>query len=128
MFSFLAPLLNLDYYLIAEPISPPFDIIFWVITGIFMVLGGISLWQERKTKKRMWENMSVATASFFVAGLFLNFFPARSAPFFGWRLWLVIWLVSIFIWVGFKAHYFLIARPRAKNRVQEILGKKKYLA
>lgn len=126
--NFFAPLIRSSFYLSSEPLTPPFDVIFWAITFVFMIVASYSLYQEFKTKRRFWENISVAATSFFVAGLLLNFFTMKAATFFGWRLWIMLWLLSIVVWFGYQLHYWLIARPRSKKRVAELLGEKKYLA
>lgn len=120
------PFLNPSYYLMNEPVSPPFDVIFWVITGLFLLGAIYSLTQEYKTKRHFWEKMSISTSSLFIAGLFLNFFASKGAPFFGWRLWLMMWVLAVATWSILQIHYWLIARPRAKKRAHELLTQKKY--
>ncbi len=69
-------------------------------------------------------NLGVAMG---LSGLVLFFFRQQSAPVLGWRIWFLVWGISLAIWVTKILRYYFKRVPQIRAENAERQQKEKYL-
>ncbi|MEK7625459.1 MAG: hypothetical protein AAB467_03875 [Patescibacteria group bacterium] len=62
-----------------------------------------------------------------LSGLVLFFFRQQSAPVLGWRIWFLVWGVSLIIWLAMIIRYYVKRVPAIKAEQSARHEKEKYL-
>lgn len=69
-------------------------------------------------KKRLWLKLQVWGWSTGLFGLLLIIFREIRAIYLGSRIWLLLWLIAIFIWLGFIIYYWKIKIPLKEEQAK----------
>ncbi len=127
----LANLLNWTYLIERYPVagfSWPFRIILLVIFigSILAALLALNKLNNKIPPKPFWLRLQTWGWATGIIGLILMIFRETRAIYLASRLWLLLWLLIVFIWLGYLIYFKLKVLPRMKKHEavdQETYGK-----
>lgn len=99
-----------------------------VIVAVFLIASVILFFLKKKSSlyRGIFKQLYNLTVSNFVIGLFVLFFNYENIPFFAARFWIILWLISVLVWL-----YFILRKlkeiPLKKKALEIEREKKKYL-
>ncbi|MCF7794859.1 hypothetical protein K9M50_00655 [Patescibacteria group bacterium] len=98
-------LLTLKFWITSRPpkLLPLFQSILYAITAIFII--ATFVFARLKKKKSIYQKIYAKLFDFSVTNsiisLFILFFNLETIPFFSARLWFILWLIEIIMWLVF---------------------------
>ena len=108
--------------------------VFWVMLSVLLgllALGLVAIGARGYLEKKGLGNFSRKVSSFGISmgisGLVLFFFRQQSAPVLGWRIWFLVWGVSLIIWAAVILQYYFKRVPAIKAEQSARQEKEKYL-
>jgi hypothetical protein len=124
-------LLTISYWVIIRPGQiEPFLFQGLVIFIAILVLITLISYLLKKRKSglyfKIWAKLNTFSLSNFIIGLFLLFFIREQLPFLAMRLWLLVWILSMLVWLGFIVKQ-LIKIPEIKKKAKEEKEFQKYI-
>lgn len=106
-------------------------IILLVIFGLLIILGVASRLAVEKIKDglkvKAWRRLYHLGLTMGITGLVFFFFAWQGVALLAARFWLVIWLVSLLIWLGFIGKYWFLEIPKLRSEIEHKRKFEKYL-
>lgn len=123
-------LFSFKFWLNSRPgmLTAAFTNFFWVFLAVLFILFFVFLFLQRK--KNIYRNLYRKLSNFclgnFIIGLVLLFFIYEAIPFLSARFWLVLWVISMAVWL-----FFVLKRvkeiPKRKEDLERQKEYKKYI-
>ncbi len=106
-------------------------IILAVFFGLFIILGLSSRIMTTKIKDglkiKAWRRLYYLSLSMGIIGLVYLFFAWQGVVLLAARFWLLIWLVTTLIWLGFIMKYLFLETPKLRREIEEKRKFAKYI-
>jgi hypothetical protein len=127
---------SIPFWLEVSPgeLSPRFEKIFLAVLFISYLIYFLSkFFEKRLTARRNFIKAKFLqkTASFClfmaVSFTFIFFFRYEAIPILGGRFWILIWLITGVIWLGYLLHYYFTKIPQQLTELEQKQKKDKYL-
>lgn len=127
-------LINPAYLLEKQP-GPAADAVFGaaIFFALFLIASGF-VWLSfvrRERTEPIYKSVRERTVRWLFTtgfvGLILVFFRWQSIPYFGTRIWLVLWLIAAAVWFLFVMNYLLKKFPKERKIDEERKTRERYL-
>jgi len=124
-------LLTFHYWLDMRPgaLDPRAQLYFVIFLGILAFLAIFFAILKKRSKSlftKIFANLYTFSLANLIIGLVLWFFTFEMLPFLSMRMWFLLWLVGIFVWLGFIV-YKLTLLPKIKEEKQKLKEFNKYI-
>ena len=123
-------LLTFKFWIASRPpkLLPLYQNILYAITAIFIIAS--FMFARLKKKKSVYQKIYAKLFDFSVANsiisLFILFFNLETIPFFSTRLWFILWLIEIVVWLVFIFKEFKKI-PKKRDEYKKNEEYKKYI-
>ena len=128
----LKNLLYYSYWFKVPVIATGF--VYWVM--LLVLIGLVALGVAASVARKAFEEKSLGNlaqkinnlgVAMGLSGLVLFFFRQQSAPILGWRIWFLVWVVVLVIWIAMILRYYFKRVPQIRAEHAERQQKEKYL-
>ena len=98
-------------------------IILVILFLLFIAFGIISLLTSKKIndglKVKAWNQLWHLGMTMGILGLVYLFFAWQGVALLASRFWLIIWLITTLIWLGFIGKYLFLKAPKLRKEIEE---------
>lgn len=106
-------------------------IILAVVFGLFIIFGLVSKIIEKKTndglKIKAWKRFWYLGITMGALGIVYLFFAWQGVVLLASRLWLIIWLIAVVVWVVFIFKYLFLEAPKLRKNIDKKRDFDKYI-